>query len=206
MSFQAYLDNIEMKTGKTPNDFIALAGEHGYGKETKSGEITAWLKKDFELGHGHAMALVHVIKNVSHINSKHVGSKGVHSDPSDTLRLDGDNKKTNAVDIYIEGYDAPTQKLLKQVRQAILDTAPDAEEMIGYGIPSYRLSGKYMLHFGAAKDHIGLYATPDGHAQFEKELAHYKRGKGSVQFPLDGPLPIDLISRIARYRADQLRK
>lgn len=89
MSFQAYLDNIETKTGKTPNEFIALAKEKGFGPETKAGEIVTWLKNDFDLGHGHAMALVHVIKNGAKIGDKHVKSGGSHSDDSDTLRLDG---------------------------------------------------------------------------------------------------------------------
>ena len=92
MSFQAYLDNIEIKTGKNPNDFLALANEKGFGPDTKSGEIVAWLKEDFALGHGHAMALVHVIKNGSQISNKHVGTGGVHSDESTTLRLDGMEK------------------------------------------------------------------------------------------------------------------
>lgn len=89
MSFQAYLDNIELKTGKTPNDFIALATKKGFGADTKAGEIVSWLKTDYELGHGHAMALVHVIKNGATISDKHVGSSGTHADDSDTLRLDG---------------------------------------------------------------------------------------------------------------------
>lgn len=89
MSFQAYLDNIEKKTGKTPNDFIALATERGYGPDTKSGEIVAWLKADFGLGQGHAMALVHVIKNGAQIGDRHVGTGTAHSDESATLRLDG---------------------------------------------------------------------------------------------------------------------
>lgn len=89
MSFQAYLDNIELKTGKTPNDFIALAQDKGFNADTKSGEIVTWLKQDFGLGHGHAMALVHVIKNGAKISDKHVDSGGMHSDETDTLRLDG---------------------------------------------------------------------------------------------------------------------
>lgn len=89
MSFQAYLDNIEKQTGKTPNEFIALAKEKGFTSDTKTGEIVAWLKEDFALGHGHAMAMVHVIKNGSKISDKHVGSGGTHADDSDTLRLDG---------------------------------------------------------------------------------------------------------------------
>lgn len=89
MSFQAYLDNIETKTGKTPNQFIALAKDKGFGPDTKSGDIVAWLKQDFDLGRGHAMALVHVIKNGPKISDKHVNSGGAHRDGSDTLRLDG---------------------------------------------------------------------------------------------------------------------
>ncbi|MFZ1249994.1 MAG: DUF4287 domain-containing protein [Candidatus Microsaccharimonas sp.] len=93
MSFQAYLDNIELKTGKTPNEFIQLAKQKGFGPDTKAGEIVAWLKLDFELGHGHAMALVHVIKNGAKISTKHVGTSGSHADESDTLRLDGIEKR-----------------------------------------------------------------------------------------------------------------
>ncbi|HEX8390558.1 MAG TPA: DUF4287 domain-containing protein [Candidatus Saccharimonadales bacterium] len=93
MSFQAYLDNVEQKTGLTPNDFIARATEKGFGPETKPGEIIAWLKTDYSLGHGHAMAMVHVIKNGARISDKHVDSGGSHSDPTDSLRLDGISKR-----------------------------------------------------------------------------------------------------------------
>lgn len=90
MSFQAYLDNIEEKTGKTPNEFIALAKEKGFdAPSVKSGVIVAWLKEDFGLGHGHAMAMAHVIKNGAKISDKHVGSSGVHRDDTDTLQLNG---------------------------------------------------------------------------------------------------------------------
>jgi hypothetical protein len=90
MSFQAYLDNIEEKTGKTPREFIALARELGYDDPaTRAGVIVDWLKADFGLGRGHAMALVHVIKNGAKIDSKHVGTAGVHRDETDTLWLDG---------------------------------------------------------------------------------------------------------------------
>jgi len=94
MSFQAYLDNIQLQTGKTPNDFIAMAKEKGYDDpSTKSGVIVAWLKEDFDLGRGYAMALVHVIKSGAKISDKHVGSAEVHADPSDTLILDGSSVK-----------------------------------------------------------------------------------------------------------------
>jgi Domain of unknown function (DUF4287) len=94
MSFQAYLDNIETKTGKTPNEFIAMAHERGYDDpSTKATVIVNWLKEDFDLGRGHAMALVQVIKNGARISDKHVGTNGAHSDPTNTLRLDGISRR-----------------------------------------------------------------------------------------------------------------
>lgn len=90
MSFQAYLDNIEAKTGLTPRQFIELAHEKGYDDpKVKAGVIVEWLAADYELGRGHAMALVHVIKKGPEIDAKHVNSGGTHSDPSDMLWLDG---------------------------------------------------------------------------------------------------------------------
>lgn len=89
MSFQAYLDNIEDKTGLTPREFIAIAAERGYDERTKAGVIVDWLKEDYDLGRGHAMALVHVIKNGPGIGEKHVGTTGVHRDDSNELWLDG---------------------------------------------------------------------------------------------------------------------
>jgi hypothetical protein len=93
MSFQAYLDNIEEKTGKTPQEFIDEAKAKGFDSNTKAGEILAWLKEDYGLGRGHGMALVHLIKNGPKIDSKHVGSGGSHSDESDTLILTGKKRK-----------------------------------------------------------------------------------------------------------------
>lgn len=89
MSFQAYLDTIEDKTGLTPRQLVELATERGYDENTKAGVIVDWLKEDYDLGRGHAMALVHVIKNGPTISEKHVGSDGVHRDESITLWLDG---------------------------------------------------------------------------------------------------------------------
>jgi uncharacterized protein DUF4287 len=90
MSFQAYLDNVEAKTGLTPRQFMALAQERGLdAPSTKAGQIVAWLKEDYGLGRGHAMALVHVIKNGAEISVKHVGTSGSHRDESDRLWLDG---------------------------------------------------------------------------------------------------------------------
>ena len=92
MSFQAYLDNIEDKTGKTPQEFLDEAKQKGFGPDTKSSEIVQWLADDYGLGRGHAMALVYVIKNGATISEKHVGSGRAHSDPSTTLRLSGKEK------------------------------------------------------------------------------------------------------------------
>jgi hypothetical protein len=90
MSFQAYLDNIEDKTGLTPRRFVELAKERGYDDPSvKAGVIVAWLKEEYGLGRGHAMALVHVIKKGPRIDAKHVGSSGPHRDESDVLWLDG---------------------------------------------------------------------------------------------------------------------
>lgn len=89
MSFQAYLDTIEKKTGRIPADLVAIAHDRGYGRDTKAAVMIDWLKSDFDLGRGHAMALIHVIKNGAEIGDKHVGTTGVHRDESSTLRLDG---------------------------------------------------------------------------------------------------------------------
>ncbi|MBE1532038.1 DUF4287 domain-containing protein [Actinomadura algeriensis] len=90
MSFQAYLDTIEDKTGLTPREFIALAHERGFDDPSvKATPIIEWLKQDYDLGRGHAMALVHVIKKGAKIDAKHVGTSGSHRDESGTLWLDG---------------------------------------------------------------------------------------------------------------------
>lgn len=89
MSFQAYLDTIEEKAGLTPRQFVALADERGFGPGTKAGPILEWLAADFGLGRGHGMALVHVVTKGPQLSAKHVDSGTTHSDPLDTLWLDG---------------------------------------------------------------------------------------------------------------------
>lgn len=96
MSYQAYLDNIEKQTGKTPNEIIELSKQKGFSDQTKGGEIVAWLKEDLGLGHGHAMAMAGVIKNGPAISDKHVGKVGAHGDETNTLRLDGVANRNNA--------------------------------------------------------------------------------------------------------------
>ncbi len=89
MSFQAYLDAVEKRTGRTPQEILDEARAKGFGAETTSGEIVDWLAEAYGLGRGHAMAMVHVVKNGPGIADTHVGTSGVHRDESNVLRLDG---------------------------------------------------------------------------------------------------------------------
>lgn len=104
------------------------------------------------------------------------------------------------VDEYINDFPAEVQELLAEVRKTIRQAAPDAAESIGYGMPAYKTHGRPLVYFAAFKSHIGFYATPTGHEEFAKELSIYKQGKGSVQFPLNKPVPFDLIRRIVEFR------
>ncbi len=108
--------------------------------------------------------------------------------------------KPKSIGHYIAGFPKDTQLILEQVREAIRKAAPDAQEKIAYGMPTFALNGKNLVHFAAFKNHIGFYATPDGHEAFKEDLSHYKQGKGSVQFPLDEPIPLNLVARIVKYR------
>ena len=96
MSFQAYLDAAEQKTGRTPQELVDLAAARGFGPGTKAGPILDWLKEDYGLGRGHGMALVHVITKGPAIGDKHVGTTGSHRDESALLRLDGITSRTAA--------------------------------------------------------------------------------------------------------------
>ena len=112
--------------------------------------------------------------------------------------------KPSNIDEYIAGFPKEVQAILEQVRARIKEIAPDAEEAISYGIPTFRLRKTNMVHFAAFKNHIGFYATPTGHEAFQEELSVFKQGKGSVQFPLDKPMPLDLIARIVQFRIEQI--
>lgn len=104
---------------------------------------------------------------------------------------------------YLQQFEGVCRDRLSQVRQIILKEAPDAVESISYGMPAYKTFGKPLVYFAGYAKHIGLYATPSGHAAFEAELASYKQGKGSVQFPHNQPLPEDLIRRIVAFRTQE---
>lgn len=113
----------------------------------------------------------------------------------------------NTVDEYIQTFPAAVQDLLEQIRAIIKENAPAAVESMAYGMPAYKTYGKPLVYFAGYKNHIGFYATPSGHSEFEVELSRYKQGKGSVQFPLDEPMPFDLIGRNVRFRVmENLKK
>ena len=109
-------------------------------------------------------------------------------------------QKFTTIDEYIAQQPANVQPLLQEIRAVIRQAAPEATEKISYQMPTFYLNGN-LVHFAAYKHHIGFYPTPSGAEQFEQELSGYKRAKGSVQFPLDQPMPYDLIRRMVQFRA-----
>jgi uncharacterized protein YdhG (YjbR/CyaY superfamily) len=106
------------------------------------------------------------------------------------------------IDEYIATFPAEIQAILQEIRAAIRDVVPDAEEKISYQMPTFYLHGN-LVHFAAFKKHIGFYPTPTGVEAFQERLSQYKGAKGSVQFPLDQPMPLDLIREIVRYRVEE---
>lgn len=106
------------------------------------------------------------------------------------------------VDEYIVSFPPATKAALENVRKTIKKAAPNAEEFISYAMPAYKYKG-VLVYFAGYKNHIGFYGTPSGHEAFKKELSVYKSGKGSVQFPLDKPLPLKLITQIVQFRVKQ---
>jgi uncharacterized protein YdhG (YjbR/CyaY superfamily) len=107
------------------------------------------------------------------------------------------------IDEYIATFPRNVQDILQEFRKAIGEAAPEAEETISYGMPAFRLNGQILVYFAAWKKHIGFYPIPSGMEAFKKELSPYRQAKGSVQFPLDKPLPLDLIKRIVKYRSKE---
>ena len=103
------------------------------------------------------------------------------------------------IDEYVADFPKEIQTMLEQIRETIRKLAPKAEEAIKYAIPTFVLNGKNLVHFAAFKNHIGFYPTPTGIESFKKELSKYKQGKGSVQFPLDEPMPLALITKIVKF-------
>lgn len=112
------------------------------------------------------------------------------------------NATNNSIDQYISGFPMEIQALLNQIRATILEAAPDADEAIKYAIPTFVFHGN-LVHFAAFKNHIGFYPAPSGIEAFKMELSVYKNAKGSVQFPIDEPMPLDLISNIVEFRVKE---
>lgn len=110
---------------------------------------------------------------------------------------------TTTVEQYMKTFPSDIQLLLGKIRTTILEAAPEAHEEMAYGMPAYKTDGKPLVYFAAFKKHIGFYATPSGHTAFADDLSNYKQGKGSVQFPLDKPLPFDLIKKIVEFRVKE---
>ncbi len=106
------------------------------------------------------------------------------------------------IDEYIAGFPQDVQEILEKVRLTIRKAAPDAEETISYQMPTFTLKGN-LVHFAAHTKHIGFYPTPTGIEKFKKELSVYEGAKGSVKFPLDEPIPFELISKIVKFRVKE---
>jgi uncharacterized protein YdhG (YjbR/CyaY superfamily) len=114
-----------------------------------------------------------------------------------TTRIKFDN-----IDSYIASFPEETQELLGRLRLSIRKAAPEAQETINYGMPTFTLKGN-LVHFAAFKNHIGFYPTPSGIEAFKKELSNYEGAKGSVQFLLEKPIPFDLITKIVKFRVKE---
>lgn len=112
--------------------------------------------------------------------------------------------KAKDIDEYIAAFPPDVQQVMEQVRTTIKAVEPTLEEAISYAIPTFKFHNKNLVHFAAFKNHIGFYAAPTGHEAFKKDLSVYKSGKGSVQFPLDKPMPLDLIRRIVQFRVQEV--
>lgn len=107
------------------------------------------------------------------------------------------------IDEYIAGFPPDVQEILQAVRMTIRKAAPDAGEKISYQIPTFTLHGTYLVYFAAFKKHLGVYPAPFDAEELKEELSAYRSGRGTVRFPLDKPIPLDLITRIVEYRAKQ---
>ncbi len=107
------------------------------------------------------------------------------------------------IDEYIAGFPGDVQEILEKIRMTIRKAAPDAEETISYQMPTFTLKGKYLVYFAAFKKHIGFYPAPIGNEEFKEEMSVYGSGKGTVKFPLDKPIPFDLIRKIVKFRAKE---
>jgi uncharacterized protein YdhG (YjbR/CyaY superfamily) len=120
--------------------------------------------------------------------------------------MDNDKVRFHSINEYIATFPEEIQAILQEIREIVKAAAPDAEEKISYQMPTFFLKGN-LVHFAAFKNHIGFYPTPSGVEAFKEEIARYQGAKGSIRFPLDEPMPLDLIARIVKMRvAENLKK
>ncbi len=115
-------------------------------------------------------------------------------------------KQFKNIDEYIKSSPKDTQGILEKIKGIVQKHCPEALETISYGIPTYDLNGKHLVHFAGFKTHIGFYPTPSGIEAFKKEISKFTWAKGSVQFPVDKPVPFDLIEKIIVFRIKELEK
>lgn len=107
------------------------------------------------------------------------------------------------IDDYIAGFPKDVQEIMQKIRTTIKKAAPKAEETISYKMPTFNLNGHYLVYFAAYKKHVGMYPVPAGDAAFNQEIEAYQSGKGTLQFPLDKPIPYKLISKIVKFRVKE---
>lgn len=113
-------------------------------------------------------------------------------------------QKPGTVEAYISKFPVHIQKILQELRTTIKQAAPGAQEVISYAMPAFTLGGRSLVYFAAYKNHIGLYPVPSGNKEFEKDFSSFKTsGKGTIQFPLDRPMPLDLVTKIVRFRVKE---
>lgn len=119
--------------------------------------------------------------------------------------MDSSKNKPANIDEYIQEFPDDVQARLQAIRETIHEAAPQAEETISYGMPTFRLNGN-LVHFAAFKNHIGFYPAPSGIEAYQDQLAIYKSSKGAVQFPLDQPIPFELVREIVKFRVKEATK
>ena len=120
--------------------------------------------------------------------------------------MDRSKKQWKTIDEYIETFPKDVQGIRQRIRKTIRNAAPEAVETISYQMPTFKLNGKGLVYFAAYEKHIGFYPIPSGMKAFERELSPYKQGKGSVQFPIDKPIPYGLVRKIVVFRAKENRE
>ncbi|WP_207535223.1 iron chaperone [Desertivirga arenae] len=115
------------------------------------------------------------------------------------------DRKAESIEEYISCFSEEVQTILRKIQICIQTIAPDAIQTISYGIPTFKRDNKPLVHFAAFKNHIGFYALPEGNIAFAEKLKGYKVGKGSIQFPLNKPIPFELIEEMVQFRVEELK-